>query len=476
MIGTAKRKPASIKEQKISIDNLLFFVIESNSSFKIEHLMGYDAVIVDAQDESFTNHIIKTFRSHRNPEYYLKPILLINAAETKDPLINELHDGILFSMDSLPENTSHVRDIFLKTTHLDAGIPEVNEARILKKVFDFMYTRDIKSLVPKIDYRSSVGYTWPVVSVNFLHHEESQVLEILEWAQKEQLLNAEFKDRVYLCSNCSNGFMLYREVCPHCNSANVNASDIIHHFPCAYVGPVKDFQKEGEHVLVCPKCRKGLRHIGVDYDKPSIVNHCNCCDKSFQDVYVKAKCLGCQNDVEVQYLISHNINEYKIAAKGAAVATGAALTFTGKSLAVQGTIPFDGFKMMVHYQLERVKNNPQLKSHLLSLHFKNINSIKDIIGVKSYENLLTDMVVIIRQHIQSPDFISVKDYDLLMVCVSEVDTAGMQELEKTISNHLTDMVKDNLTGFQLDCKTHLQLLTIFMKTDELFSAALNPSE
>ncbi|MBK7856034.1 MAG: hypothetical protein IPJ79_15155 [Bacteroidetes bacterium] len=475
MIGEAKRTSVTVQEQKISIDNLLFFVIEANSSFKIEHLMAYDGVIIDAQDESFTHHIIKSFRAHRNPEYYLKPIFLINAGEIKDPLIRDLHDGILFSLDLLPENTSKVRDIFLKTTHLDANIPELNEARILKKVFDYMYTRDLKSLSPVIDHRSSVGYTWPVISVNFQRHEESQVLELLEWADKEQLLNSEFKDRVYLCSNCSNGFMLYREVCPHCNSANVNASDIIHHFPCAYVGPIKDFQKEGEHVLVCPKCRKGLRHIGVDYDKPSIVNHCNSCDKSFQDVYVKAKCLGCHNDVEVQYLISHNISEYKIATKGASVATGAGLTFSGKNIVVPGTVPFDAFKMMVHYQLERVKNSPQIKSHLLSLHFKNIDSVKNIIGIKSYENLLKDMVELMRNHVQSSDFISVKDYDLIMVCLNDSEIAEAEQTATSIVEHLTTMVEDNLTGFSLECKTNLQLLAITLKTDELFKAALNPN-
>jgi GGDEF domain-containing protein len=471
MLATKSKKSVSVKDSKIDLDNLLFYFVESNSSFKIEHLMGYDAVVLDAQDEQYTLLIIKKFRSHRNPEYYLKPILLLNSTETNNPIIKELSDGVLFSLDSLPEQTPKVRDIFLKTTQVDPTVPDKDEERVLKKVFDFMYTRDIKSLVPFVDHHSSVGYTWPPISVNFQHHEESRVLELLEWAQKEQLLTAEFKDRVYLCGNCSNGFLLYREVCPHCASANVQASDIIHHFPCAYVGPVADYRKEAGDVLVCPKCRKALRHIGVDYDKPSIVNHCNNCDKNFQDVYVKAKCISCCNDVEVQYLISHNINEYKIASKGASVATGAAMSFTGKDLMIPGAVPYDAFKMMVHYQLERVRNNPQMKSYLMTMLFENIARLKDVIGIKSIEKLLEDIVNLIRQNIQSSDIISVKEHDLLLVCINDIDQAAAEELSYVIKMRIFQMVKDNLTGFELECKNSLHPLTIFHKTEELFAAA-----
>ena len=54
----------------------------------------------------------------------------------------------------------------------------------------------------------------------------------------------------------------------------------------------------------------------MDYDKPSVLYHCNNCDTKFQDLYVKAKCLSCKNDVEVQYLQSRDINTYKLTNKG----------------------------------------------------------------------------------------------------------------------------------------------------------------
>ena len=84
-----------VKDNKIEFENLLFFILDSNSSLNIDHLMVYDAIIIDAKDAEFTRLIIKKIRAHYNPEYYLKPIFLINYKETKDPILSNLHDGII---------------------------------------------------------------------------------------------------------------------------------------------------------------------------------------------------------------------------------------------------------------------------------------------------------------------------------------------------------------------------------------------
>jgi hypothetical protein len=127
------------------------------------------------------------------------------------------------------------------------------------------------------------------LGISFDDNEEPQVLDALDWAEKEGLVWPDFQERIYVCSSCSGGFLSFREVCPHCKSSNIDGEDLVHHFPCAYIGPVSDFQMEDSSVLNCPKCNKDLHHIGVDYDKPVVINHCNNCDSIFQDIYVKAK-------------------------------------------------------------------------------------------------------------------------------------------------------------------------------------------
>ena len=298
-----------IKDNKIEYENLLFYTLDSSSSLKIDHLMGYDAVILDARDSDFARLMIKKIRTHYNPEFYLKPIFLINYKESKDPFLNYLHDGLVYSYDQIKEIAEVVKQIFFKTTQLDYQLIPSFEAQTMKKVLNYMYTRELKTLKPFVDLNSIIGYTYPEISVHFDDAEEAQVLEIFEWAEREGLIWPDFHERIYLCNQCSSGFLSYREVCPHCNSSNSKSEDLVHHFPCAFIGPISDFKNAIDNTLTCPKCNKGLRHIGVDYDKPAIIHHCNSCDNNFQDFFVKAKCISCTQDIEVQYLIPKSINK-----------------------------------------------------------------------------------------------------------------------------------------------------------------------
>ena len=251
-----------IVDNKIEYENLLFYTVDSNSSLKIEHLMGYDALIIDARDHDFARYIIKKIRTHYNPEFYLKPIFLINYKESKDPFLNYLHDGLVYSYDQIKEFAEIVKQIFFKTTQLDYQLIPSFEAQTMKKVLNYMYTRELKTLKPYVDLNSIIGYTFPEISVHFGDAEEAQVLEIFEWAEREGLIWPDFHERIYLCNQCSSGFLSYREVCPHCNSSNSKSEDLVHHFPCAFIGPISDFKNPIDNTLTCPKCNKGLRHIG----------------------------------------------------------------------------------------------------------------------------------------------------------------------------------------------------------------------
>ena len=44
--------------------------------------------------------------------------------------------------------------------------------------------------------------------------------------------------------NCKNGHLSFREVCPSCDSANMISEDLIHHFPCGYIGAISDFKNK----------------------------------------------------------------------------------------------------------------------------------------------------------------------------------------------------------------------------------------
>jgi len=437
-------------DNKLFYDDQLFYYVENYSSLKVEHLVGYDAIILDAQDADFTKILLKKFRSNNNPEFYLKPIYLINYKETNDPFVNHLHDGILLSMDQIPEKITLIRELFVRTTHLDNHPSNSFEVQTLKKVFNYMYTREIKSLSPIPDVSSSIGYSYPILSVNFDNFEESKVLDLLEWATREDLIWPDFYDRIYLCNNCGSGHLSYREMCPACDSSNMKSEDLIHHFSCGNIGPISDFKNGIDSSLTCMKCSKSLRHIGVDYDKPSIINHCLNCNENFQDYIVKAKCVYCKADTEVQYLLSKNLSILRQTKKGRNAAISGIVT-ADYNLAddIHGAVSMSVFTTMMHYELERIKHNNTLTTNFSVLYIENIFELLKKLGKTKEKTFLTELVHMIREGITPADFISISNPSVIAICINDTLLINAQVMVQKVSDKIEEMVFNNFNKFQL---------------------------
>lgn len=98
-------------------------------------------------------------------------------------------------------------------------------------------------------------------------------------------------DRIRVCPQC-RGLPTYRLGCPQCGSARIDADRLIHHFPCAYVGPVERFQtRDG---LQCPKCRLKELVVNSDYEHAAGPYRCRDCSWSNHELEHVAQCLRCQ--------------------------------------------------------------------------------------------------------------------------------------------------------------------------------------
>ncbi len=453
------------KDNQLVFDNQLIYYFESFSTLKIDNLVGYDAIILDASDIDFAKIILKKFRSSYNPEFYLKPIFLINSKETSDPIIKHLNDGIIFSIDQIKEIINDVKQLFIRSTHLDNSPSNTYEVQIFKKVLNYLYTRELKTLHPVPDSSSSIGFTYPILSVNFDYFEESKVLEILSWAQREDLIWPDFIDRVYLCNNCGNGHLSYREICPFCDSANMHSEDLVHHFSCGYIGPISDYKNNVDSVLGCPKCSKALRHIGVDYDKPSIINHCNSCNNNFQDYLVKAKCMQCGSDAEVQFLVPKHINLYKLTKKGRnAAVTGLITREFHEVHDIFGTVSVQTFNTMMHYELERIKHTPGLSAHISVLYLDNIFDLLKKIGKTKEKTFINELVQIMRENITPADFITMHNPSIFYICINDVPLNDAKVHIDNIEAKIQKLIQNNFDKFNL----HIHSRTVELNKNEAF--------
>lgn len=434
----------------LSFFNKTFYFLESFSTLNIDKLDSYDAIILDARDTEFTRIIVKKFRSSSNIDFYLKPIFLINNKESEDPYIKELTDGIIVSFDQIPETINDINQIHMRTSQLEQSASGSFEVQIFKKVLNYTFTRGTNSFKPYHDLNSSIGYCYPILSVNFDSFEEAKALELFEWAEKENLIWPDFYDRVYLCSNCKGGHLSYREICPNCDSANMRSEDLVHHFPCGYIGAISDFKNNVDTVLNCPKCSKNLRHIGVDYDKPSIINHCQNCNEVFQDYSVKAKCIQCQTDTDVQFLISKNINVYKLTKKGRTAALGGIHTSEfALNDEVVGTVNIKTFSTMMHYEQERIKSNPSINSNIAVLYFENIFDLYRAFGKSKERELLGEFVNIIRSNITPADFICINNPSVISVCINDATLEESKIMVLKIIDAVEELVMNNFERFEI---------------------------
>ena len=87
---------------------------------------------------------------------------------------------------------------------------------------------------------------------------------------------AEIFDSMLVCPHCQ-ALPTLRNGCSLCLSSNVQSSRMIHHFSCANVDFVEQF--ETSDGLYCQKCRTRHMIIGSDYEYLDGPNQCEDCGK-----------------------------------------------------------------------------------------------------------------------------------------------------------------------------------------------------
>lgn len=141
------------------------------------------------------------------------------------------------------------------------------------------------SITAKFDPTSAHIVEYPVLgkSPNLRHG--------LEMLSNLDLLRRTHFARSHSCAKCGSARVNAYECCVHCGGGQLEEEHLVHHYRCGCQEPESHFV-QGE-LLICPKCRRGLRHFGVDYDKPGSVAVCADCHLINNDPPISLACLDC---------------------------------------------------------------------------------------------------------------------------------------------------------------------------------------
>ena len=165
----------------------------------------------------------------------------------------------------------------------------VSERRELDLI-RYLYTRQSDCLRAELDARSRVGFRVPIVE-SILGLTALDALDALEEYRELGYFEGEIEEQLYLCRPCKSARLIFRETCPKCHVPCLEERARIHHFRCAYVADKSEFVHGDE--LICPKCEKRLRHVGVDHDFPEESQYCPRCNESWAEGLVEVRCLEC---------------------------------------------------------------------------------------------------------------------------------------------------------------------------------------
>jgi GGDEF domain-containing protein len=448
------KEQLNINGDEIKFKDLTILHVTTPFDFKIFRIAKFDAVIIHFGDTDFISFMVKKIRAQENPNISLVPIFLLNMSQSSDIYVKTLIDGVLFSLEQIDLIEDTIRRIKAKRSELYVAKSISFEAKVINRTFNLLYTRDKKVLQPFPYHKSVIGYIFPELSLHFSENDENQVFKILEIIEKENLVSSTFFQRIYTCTSCNGGILNYREVCPKCQSSNSQEEDLVHHFPCAYVGPIKDFKNKLDDDLNCPKCNKHLKHIGVDYDKPSILYTCNACSHKYQDFNVKAKCLVCLQDNEVETLAAKAINTYEITKKGEDVALNGYLSTSVDLDEMKGTVSFSIFKVMLNYELERLKQN-NTNSNIAYIKIANAGEIYSRIGSDRQKALIAEFIQLLRTNLRSSDFITFYNSSTLIMSLNEIPEKVAKNILLDIKELVVKLMTQNFKHFETNIVTNV---------------------
>jgi Thaumarchaeal output domain 1 len=141
-----------------------------------------------------------------------------------------------------------------------------------------------------------------------------ELRERLEALAGLDLLRRRFFARVLSCASCGSARLSAHEACTECRSSNLRDETLVHHFRCGHQAPETRFLSGND--LVCPKCRRELRHFGVDYSKPGAATSCGQCGHTMSEPHPRFSCLDCSQSFDGEHAIPVDWHAYELTAQG----------------------------------------------------------------------------------------------------------------------------------------------------------------
>ncbi len=392
------------------------------------HRMRVDGIVLDS--EVLLKEVLMDDR------LYLKPIFYIGKTARQC-------DGLV-SSETDPQIRARL-EVLLPAIreYEELGLPNDNNDRLLTKILRYLVTRK-QSLNAFNNRFSSIGYTYSIVENMSIESDPLHIIKHLNDCTNQDYFIKQVVDKINICYDCQGSYLNFGECCTKCNSLDLKSEELVHHFRCAYVGPQSDFVKNEK--LICPKCDHQLKHIGIDYDKPSEIHTCRSCNHSSQETKMKAKCVDCKKENELDQLVTIEISNYKITEKARA--------FAGQSNQVNAFKPIEanehsvlvnmGAFQLIKSHEKRKEKGPSIDTFhmMVSVDASLLSQLNSGLQL----SLLEELSTIIKPYLLDNDLLSIDAEKNINGLLIDHEESEMAQLQDVLHYNLNKMLKDNGWG------------------------------
>jgi len=211
-------------------------------------------------------------------------VILETATDKSDAGITELVRQGLYQYISKPIRFEVLKEVFT-TLEKEKQFFEKEDAMIqmLKKAEEEKY-RAINFLLKS---HKQISQAMIEEYAEFKGEDLVKYLDDLE--SKGKIVKLEEKKEI-ACRQCGSIKITQTFFCPSCKENDFKITKLIEHFKCG------NFSPEASYVdNKCPKCKKEIKAVGVDYRVMQNQYVCNSCGEVFQEISSRFLCLKCEN-------------------------------------------------------------------------------------------------------------------------------------------------------------------------------------
>lgn len=280
-------------------------------------------------------------------------------------------------------------------------------------------------LSPQSNLAAACGHTYEPARTLFDARPGEEIKQ-LEYLADLGYLERQFFDRIHLCICERRQFAInFREVCPHCASAHIDITDMIHHYACGYTGAEPEFQDGIRYV--CPKCASELRHIGVDYEKVATNYVCTPCRHVFNEPDVSCRCLACAQIFGVERALVQTLHSYRLTSKGAVAAARGAIggeASEGRLIDAElGVYSFSYFEERLVQEFAGAARYRRPLS-IVALTLERLDDFEAAHGRQAAALVLRDFAALTRESLRDSDVAAVYDQTVLLLLLTDTSEAG----------------------------------------------------